>query len=247
MTRQRSLPLANAPSQSNDIEAAQRWADNGVMIADVAKLHLNRDMRSIDVTYGTGVWWKSWKPKKLVKHDLYTVDGVDFCHLPHRAASFDLWAFDPEYVAQGGRKTSKLAYNSRYGMLTAPATPKLLRAQIVEGLREGHRILRPGGTGLFKCMNYVSSGHLQLGAKWGIDDAEEVGFEIHDIFYFIGNVRSQPLTRRQIVRTPDGKPDLDADGNKVYDMLPYPQQHARTNISMLLVLRKKPLRKKATK
>ena len=40
------------------ILAAQYWKDNAALIADVAKLYLDADVRTLDPTWGRGGWWR---------------------------------------------------------------------------------------------------------------------------------------------------------------------------------------------
>lgn len=254
---------------SLDILAAQEWADNGAMMVDVAELHLDKRMKSMDVTYGEGVWWKHWRPSKFTFHDIEQ-DGVDFRKLPHRDGSFDLIAYDPPYISPGGRKTSTIKkFNAQYGLAPVPKTPKLLQAYINDGLDEVWRCLRGretsqfgGGIALVKCMNYVSSGKLFLGYKDTLDHALELGFEVLDIFYFVGDARPQPSHRWVNCKTCKGLGwvhDIEEEETRMlFEQEPVDvwmpcgpcgqtgkiyteteQVHARTNVSFLFVLRKR--------
>lgn len=236
--------------------AAHRWTDNGEMMIEVAQLWLDREMKSMDVTYGEGIWWKHWKPRRLVKHDMEKLDGVDFRHLPHRSNSFELVAYDPPYVAPGGRKTSTIKkFNKQYGLETIPKSPALAQAYIDDGLTEVHRVLRSGGIALVKCMNYVSSGKLWLGYKHTMDHALSLGFEVLDIFYFVGDARPQPEYDKCKVCRGIGWVEWWMYHDSLYDvetvrnwvpcercgqtgLILRQQVHARTNVSFLFVLRK---------
>ena len=126
--------------------------------------------------------------------------------------SFDVVAFDPPYVAKGGRTTSTIsAMDVAYGMDDAPRTPDLVQQQIFDGLDEIHRVLKPHGIALVKCMNYISSGKLWLGAHFTLEYALNIGFMCEEILYHTNAGRPQPH-----------------EG----------QVHARNNLSMLYVLRK---------
>lgn len=70
------------------VGAAGRWPTNAEFIADAARLYLDPDMAIADATYGKGIWWRAWRPRQLVAHDL-TVDGVDFRALPEPDDTFD--------------------------------------------------------------------------------------------------------------------------------------------------------------
>src|SRR3546814_9896510 len=115
--------------------AADTWRTNADLIADVARLgHLRPEWRTVDPTYGRGLWWQSWRPGELVTHDL-RLDGVDFRDLPHDDDSFDAVAFDPPYVSVGGRKTTGMAdLHDRFGLTDAPTSPAGLQELIDDGL-----------------------------------------------------------------------------------------------------------------
>jgi hypothetical protein len=205
------------------ILAARWWPTNGALVADVAKLYLDRSMVALDPTYGRGKWWTDWCPDDLTAHDL-KLDGVDFRKLPEDDGTFDLVAFDPPYVSTGGRKTSTLGdFNDRYGVTDAPATPAALQAHNDDGLAEVYRVLRRKGLALVKCCDYVSSGRLFPGTHLTLTAAYALGFEQVDRFEHIGHARAQPANRTRLVK-----------GERV----PVTQQHARRNLSTLLVLRK---------
>jgi tRNA G10 N-methylase Trm11 len=184
------------------------------MIEDVARLgYLRSDWRTLDPTYGRGVWWGRWRPDDLVIHDRYTLDGVDFRRLPHEEGEFDAAAFDPPYVCVGGRQSTGLPdMHDRFGLTRAPASPDGVQEDINLGLCEMHRVVRAGGIVVVKCQDYVSSGQLQPGTHWTLTAAFTLGFTLVDRLEHVAGVRPQPPGRRQV--------------------------HARRNLSTLLVLRR---------
>jgi len=205
------------------ILAAQRWTSNAELIADCARLgYLRAEWRILDPTYGKGTWWKVWRPDNLVTHDL-ALDGVDFRSLPHEEGSFDAAVFDPPYVCTGGRTTTTMPeFAARYGLTTTPRTPSELQDMNNDGLLEIWQMVRKGGMVLVKCQDYVSSGKLWMGTHRTLTAALAMRFELVDRLEHIGNPRPQPSNRTRA----DGKPVV--------------QQHARRNLSTLLVLRKRP-------
>lgn len=204
--------------------AAHTWRTNGALIADVATLYLDPSWTILDPTFGRGLWWTDWQPAHLVTHDL-GLDGVDFRHLPEPDTTFDAVAFDPPYVAMGGRDTSKLPdFMDRFGLRDAPRTPAQLQAHNDEGLAEVHRVLKAKGVALVKCQDYVSSGRLFPGTHLTLTAALGLGFTLVDRFEHIGHKRAQPGNRTR--KGPNG------------ERIPSGQVHARRNLSTLLVLGK---------
>lgn len=189
--------------------ASDAWPTNGHLLADVAKLYVQPADVVLDPTYGRGLWWSRFRPCTLIAHDL-ALDGVDFTALPEPAGAIDVVAFDPPYVAMGGRMTSGLPdMTARYGMIDAPRTPHELRLLIEAGMAEAFRVLRRQGRLLVKCQDYISSGCFQAATHWTHHDAEQIGFRVVDRFEHVTHVRPQPPGRRQV--------------------------HARRNLSTLLV------------
>lgn len=203
--------------------AATAWPTNAHMIRDavVPLGYLKAEDHVLDPTWGRGRWWKLWRPEKLTAHDLHTLDGVDFRHLPHPDGCFDAVAFDPPYMAPGGRRTSTLVdFNDRYGTHTTAATPAAQQLVIVDGLREVLRVVRPRGVVLVKACEYVNGGRYFAGTYLTLAAAVDLGFELVDrLEHVCKNPRPQPPRTR-------------ADGQ------PVRQLHSRRNLSTLLVFRR---------
>ncbi len=118
------------------IESVYRGT-NANLLAYIAPLYLPEHVVVMDVTYGKGGWWHTVNPSRFtrfVAHDLYTLDGVDFRSLPEDDGSVDVVAFDPPYVAPGGRDTSTIPQmTAAYGMHSTPKTPAENAAVIATG------------------------------------------------------------------------------------------------------------------
>lgn len=190
--------------------AASNWHTNAELIADVARLgYLRSEWLTLDMTPGRGIWWKTWRPDKLV------TDGFeDFRDLPMEwGCRFQAVAYDPPYVCPGGRSTSTIqGFFDRYGLREVPATPELLQKDVIEpGLAEAHRVVEYGGIVLVKCKDYIWSGRMQLGTYWTLRYAFHLGFALVDRFEHIGSPGPQSQKT---------------------------QVHARRNLSTLFVLRK---------
>lgn len=194
------------------IKAATTWRTNGELIADCARLgYLQEDWRTLDPTFGRGGWWTQWGPHELVTHDI-RLDRVDFRDLPYPDQTFQQAVFDPPYMAPGGRKTSTIGeMNDRFGMHEAARTPKENQELIDAGITELHRVLRPRGWLLVKCMDYVTGGKLWLGTHHTLTHSLSLGFDCVDRLEHIRSQGPQSQTT---------------------------QVHARRNLSTLFVLKK---------
>lgn len=219
------------------IVSARRWPTNADLIADVARLYLASDMRALDPTYGRGRWWTLWSPRELVRTDLDPAkapDGVaDFTALPFADQSFDMVAFDPPYVATGGRSTQGVAgaqMSDAFGMASSRRTPAENQELIDAGLAEAWRVVRPSrrtagryasGIVLVKCQNYITSGRLWPGAFRTLSAAEALGFRPVDIL-------------EHLSASGGPQPSTNVNGT------PRRQVHAKRNNTTLLVLEKGP-------
>jgi len=207
--------MSDAPAP---VLAAGRWPTNAELIADVARLgYVSTMSLTFDATYGRGVWWKAFRPVRLVTNDIDPESEAEYAD-DFRATRwpdsyFDVVAYDPPYVSVGGRSTTTLPdLHARYGLTDAPRTPLELQRDVVDrGLDEAQRIT--SGLVLVKCQDYVTSGRLVLGTHWTLTHALSLGMSLVDRFEHVTHVRPQPAGRRQV--------------------------HARRNLSTLFVLRKR--------
>lgn len=202
----------------------QRWKTNADLIKAIFEVHVEPKKWAVvpggpvvmDVTYGKGVWWHWRRPEyqmQFIAHDM-KIDGVDFTALPEDDASVDVVAFDPDYVAPGGRETSTIPeFNERYGLDDPYESPASLQRHINDGLSECARVLRPQGLILAKCTNYISSGKVWLGEYHTIQHGLQVGLVVEDIAVHQGDPGPQP--KRDTA-----------------------QKHLRSNSSRLVVFRK---------
>lgn len=207
--------------------AANSWPTNGHLITECVRLgYLKPTDHVLDPTGSKQAWWKVWRPDRLTVLNT-AADGTDFRTLDYPDRTFDTIAYDPAYVATGGRETSTIkGMHDRYGM-NGPEThtPEQVQAQIDEGLTEMVRVVKPartkrdGGIILVKCKSYIWSGSFWPGAHYTWQHAMLLGLVQVDEFHHVGSPGPQPKRTRA-----DGRPAV--------------QQHARQNVSTLLVLRK---------
>ena len=113
--KSRLRPLIAAGTFAGPDDVLRRWKNNAEMIAEVMTMWHPRPHRGlvVDVTYGRGNWWKVWGDPD-VRHGLDLAgtgefdDGVDFRRLPEPDGTFGVVAYDPPFVAQGGRETTTM-------------------------------------------------------------------------------------------------------------------------------------------
>lgn len=219
---------------NSPVLAADYWGTNAELITQCVRLrYLRKDWMVLDPTYGNGLWWTKFRPHNLIFHDI-KIDGVDFTDLPYEDDQFDAVTYDPPYVSKGGRKTKNASmqkHQKAYGLGDAPRTPALLQELIDAGLEECSRVLMPvrrsapGGYLLVRCQDYISGGKFWPGTYYTHRKAESLGLEQVDRFEFlVKKPRPQPKRTRLDPKT----------GRRVASK----QQHARRNISTLLVYRK---------
>ena len=129
--------------------------DNADLIAAVAPIYLTGSV--LDVTYGRGTWWRTFRPHIFGAHDIAT-DGVDFRHLPYADDTWDAVTFDPPYVESGSRATSSRPdFLHRYGLgieREDRTKPDDVRGAMLEGVAECCRVARRFV--LVKAMEYVA-------------------------------------------------------------------------------------------
>lgn len=192
------------------IESVVKVRSNADLIAEVARLWIKDDDLVIDLTYGLGKWWSKFRPQELVTNDLDprrdTDYHFDFTDLPWaiRAPVFDVVAFDPPYIALGGRTTSTLhktqgiGMNDRYALYGAPKSPKEQVRQNNLGILNASALLKKDGRLLFKCMDYISSGKYHHCLGWYVAYAERCGLRVEDLFIHHSGTGPMPKGRRQV-------------------------------------------------
>lgn len=169
---------------------------NAGLLEYIAPLWIKSEDLVMDVTYGKGKWWTTFRPANLIVHDLYTLDGVDFRSLPEADSSVDVITFDPSYIAQGGRESAGGEhFREAYGLDTAPRTDAELAELIQAGVKECTRVLVPGGRLLAKCMNYINGGAFQRGHDTTVQAAIGAGLKQVDEFVHFSRTGPQPGLR----------------------------------------------------
>lgn len=200
-TRPKSKRAARklVPLTGEEMETCE-WRNNADLIRDVMELYARPGMTVVDMTYGDGKFWTACNPHTIgVRFNAHDIDrdkgdGVDWADLPEGDESVDIAIMDPDYVSRGGRETSTIPdMVGAYGMDYADSTPAALWTSICEGIDEAHRVLKPGGLFMLKCMNYISSGTFQASIKWAFEHFDALGFKFEDWAILVGGTGPQPL------------------------------------------------------
>lgn len=193
--------------------AAGTWRTNGELIADCARLgYLTDDGPTWDATYGLGNWWTIWRPANLCATD------IDPAKSPSAAGGMDAtcsdwindrWqhvCLDPPYKLNG----TDQGEGERYGVATRMNRDDR-HTLMAAMLTEATRVVRPGGTVLFRCQDQVEGGRVRWQSHAFAAHGERLGLELVDELLF-PSYRPQPAGRSQ--------------------------HHARRNVSQLLVFTK---------
>jgi len=174
MVQQSFLPDMQRPV--GPVPGSVQTGTNAELIATVAPLYLTGAV--LDVTYGTGGWWKEYQPHPFTAHDLNT-DGVDFRALPEDDNSYDAVCFDPPYIPQGGDNHMATGdWGTRYG-LTRSLPQSELDDMFTEGMAEAARVTREWV--LIKCTDYTSSAILTVGSVKVVNLATALGLVTWDL------------------------------------------------------------------
>lgn len=213
----------------NMIESVITDRRNGPLIAKAAALYIQPDDRVLDPTWGRGLFWTEYThPGEFIAHDLHTLDGVSYHHLPEADGSIDVVVFDPPYISTGNRETSTLDKNAtgsvdfydRYGLGDLNGWQRVFE-DVRLGICECARVLKRKGRLLVKCADYVESGQMRWGRRNVVDSAELCGLRMVDEFVHHSGTGPQPT------HNVDGTPRR--------------QVHARRAHSYLLVFQKSTL------
>jgi hypothetical protein len=181
---------------SAPVLAVHDWPTNGALIADVARLYLDKGDRILDATYGRGRWWTEWSPDRLVTNDLNPATNAefhtDFRAMPFPSNEFDVVAFDPPYKLNG---TPVLGdFDQAYGIAQPTRWQdrmELIRDGFLECLRVADRLV------LAKCQDQVVSGRMRW-QTFMLMEAAAGRARLVDRFDMLGGTRKQPSGRRQV-------------------------------------------------
>lgn len=196
----------------------KRRRTNADLIVDCRDLGYLSDRQLIlDPTYGAnGGFWKKWRPAHLVACDLDpkkspTGSSVDFTRLDSYVwpGRFDAITLDPPYGLHGTTKPGD-SLKARFGIVGNTGRKKVY-ALSEAGIISAHTVLKPRGFLLLKTQDQVEGGKVRWLSRDLANFAEQNGYEQIDML-LLRSYRAQPNGRAQ--------------------------QHARRDVSQLLVFRK---------
>lgn len=184
----------------SEVRAIGTRHNNAQLMADCAQLGY-LDGRVLDLTYGTGRFWRDFRPDDLTTNDLYSEEAhldLDFRGTDLPAVSFDTVVFDPPYKLNGtgGSHVSDEGYGVAGPYRSVEDKMMLITRGVREGVRLSRRFL------LVKCQDQVVSGRvvwqtititdyarsLNIGGRYG---------RLIDMLHVQG-YRQQPPGRRQV-------------------------------------------------
>lgn len=177
------------------ILAAHPWASNAELIEACAHLsYLQADLLTLDATFGRGVFWKAWRPERLVTVDKRTTAAVraDFTRLPFPDRTFKQAVLDGPYKLNG----TDAGEGERYGVDRYDSWQGR-HELICAGITDCVRVLEPDSVLLVKCQDQVCSGAVRWQTDIFTRHAEALGCTKVDRLDRLGH-RPQPAGRRQI-------------------------------------------------
>lgn len=179
-----------------EVLAVDAYGSNAALVTACVRLgYLQSDWRTLDATYGRGIFWQRWKPDSLVTNDWRPELGADhhcdFRSLPWPDAHFDAVVFDPPYKLNG---TPTRSVDERYGV-HEPTRWQDRHRMILAGIAECARVA--GQVLLVKCQDQVVSGRVRWQTRLFADEMECHGFGLEDALHMVGG-RPQPEGRRQV-------------------------------------------------
>jgi hypothetical protein len=171
---------------------------NAEVFPQILDLHVPVGSKVADVTFGTGVFWKSVDLSKyeLISSDIAT--GVDCRKLPYENESLDAVVLDPPYMegllrnnknhkAGGGSHSAFRDYYSNGNEVNhdGPKWHGAVTDLYYKAGAEGFRVLKDNGVMIVKCQDEVSANRQWLTHVEIINHYEQLGFYIKDLFVVV--------------------------------------------------------------
>lgn len=240
LKQEKPIPSDDAPTRkrvqagitSSDLILSANIEGNSEVFPQILTLHVPKNSKVADVTWGKGVFWKN-VPKgdyQVIASDIST--GTDCRDLPYQNNSLDCVVLDPPYMEGFYRKDTRHKAGSGTHSAFAEAYSngdELNEDEDNAGTKKWHaavtdmyfkagkealRVLKKNGVLIVKCQDEVSAGKQWLTHVEIINKYQDFGFYTKDLFVTVRNNR--PSVSRLIT-----------------------QKHARKNHSYFLIFVKK--------
>lgn len=193
--------------------------DEQQIIRDILNLHCDGQPVDCDPTYSVGNFYKDGIPKPPHRFDV-DPEITDVIHasadnLPLEDESVGVLMFDPPFICGLPVNAEPGLMKKRFGYFK---NVDELWTFYGLSLREFMRVLKPGGILIFKCQDTVDSGKNRFSHCAVYEKALELGFKPKDLFVLLAK-------------------------NRIIDVEPENQQHARKFHSYFWVFQKPTKRK----
>ena len=194
--------------------------DTAEVVADIMRVCFPEAQDALDVTYGSGNFWKGEQHIDVIAHDLNPSRAphgeMDFRDLRYGDQSFDVVLFDPPHMADAGEES---VLGERFGSYSNDE----LKNVVQEGAREAWRVSYLGV--VIKVSDTVHNQVFVSMTEWvrdALDEVEALGISPYEIVY---QVRTNPFVDPKWL-----KPQLSAINNgSIYMIFKHgSQKHART-------------------
>jgi len=138
-----------------------------------------------DPTYGNGNFYKKTGIRVFEYGDL-KLPGKHFVDSTAlKTSGFESIMFDPPFIpGESPKKTGII--NNRFGWFR---TIKDVWEMYELSLMEFYRVLLPNGILYFKCQDTCNSGKQWWSHVWIINKAQEIGFQLEDLFILVAKSR----------------------------------------------------------
>ena len=194
MRIQRSKRKSPDGVSTNALVFSAHIGTNDRLFPHILSLYVSLGGTVADVTYGKGVFWRR-VPKgvySLLATDLIT--GIDARQLPYDAESLDCVVFDPPYMHTPGgtAHVNHQNYEGYYRNNNVQSNKKYHEAVLdlyFTQAQETYRVLKPNGVYIVKCADEVCSNRQRLTHVEIINELDEYGFVIEDLFVLVQHGR----------------------------------------------------------
>lgn len=175
-----------------------RQSHNSEVLRDILELYSKPDARILDMTYGTGAFWRDIDAHQyeLVTNDLYknnpNSNHWHFGAVPTPGRGFDVVVFDPPYVH--GSRTIHPSLGRQYG-IDKPISAKEITENYYRLARYVRKVLRADGILVVKTQDEIESGkqvwrHFDVGQFFRVQ-----GWDLLDLLVVVQ--KGKPMMRHK--------------------------------------------------